>query len=71
MKLLYALTHLAYGGAETQVVELARRFQDRGARVEILSLMDADGLTDRLDERGIPWSDATRSARAPAYTPPR
>lgn len=56
MKLLYALTHLAYGGAETQVVELARRFKDRGAVVEILSLMDADGLTDRLAERGIPWT---------------
>jgi len=56
VKLLYALTHLAYGGAETQVVELARRFKDRGAEVEILSLMDADGLTDRLAERGIPWT---------------
>jgi glycosyltransferase involved in cell wall biosynthesis len=56
VKLLYALTHLAYGGAETQVVELARRFKDRGATVEILSLMDPDGLTDRLAEKGIPWT---------------
>ena len=52
-RLLYVLTHLAYGGAETQVVELARRFAGRGWTVEVLSLMPVDGLTERLDEAGV------------------
>jgi glycosyltransferase involved in cell wall biosynthesis len=56
VRLLYVLTHLAYGGAETQVVELARRFAGRGRTVEVLSLMPVDGLTDRLDEAGVSWS---------------
>lgn len=55
MRVLYVLTHLAYGGAETQVVELARHFAGRGWTVEVLSLMAVDGLTERLADSGITW----------------
>src|SRR5690606_29616627 len=51
----YVVTHLAYGGAETQVVELSAEMVRRGWDVRVTSLMPADGLTDRLDELGIPW----------------
>lgn len=54
-RLHFVVTHLAYGGAETQVVELAAEMVRRGWGVRVTSLMSADGLTDRLDALGVPW----------------
>ncbi|MCB9689600.1 MAG: glycosyltransferase [Alphaproteobacteria bacterium] len=56
MKLLFVVTHLAYGGAETQVVELCAHFVRRGWEVSLVSLMTPSGLTERLDALGVPWS---------------
>ncbi|HHO51517.1 MAG TPA: glycosyltransferase [Deltaproteobacteria bacterium] len=52
----YVLTHLAYGGAETQVVELCRHVAGLGWQVSVISLMPPSGLTERLDQLGVPWS---------------
>ena len=51
----YVVTHLAFGGAETQVVELCRHLKARGVRPSVLSLMAPSGLTDRLEAIGVPW----------------
>ncbi|MEN0068297.1 MAG: glycosyltransferase [Myxococcota bacterium] len=50
----YVLTHLAYGGAETQVVELCRHVKELGWRPSILSLMRPSGLLERLADIGVP-----------------
>lgn len=52
----YVLTHLAYGGAETQVVELCRHVASLGWQVSVISMMPPSGLTDRLDQIGVRWS---------------
>ena len=51
----YVLTHLAVGGAETQVVDLCG--PDEAARMgpSVVSLIEPQGLTDRLDDEQIPW----------------
>jgi len=56
-RVTYVLTHLAYGGAETQVVELCRHVQRLGWQPSIVSLMAPSGLTERLEELGVPFSD--------------
>ena len=56
-RVTYVLTHLAYGGAETQVVELCRHVRALGWEPSIVSLMSPTGLTERLDELAIPYSD--------------
>lgn len=53
----YVLTHLAYGGAETQVVELCRHVARLGWAPSVVSLMPPSGLTERLAEIGVPVSD--------------
>ncbi|MCA9492962.1 MAG: glycosyltransferase [Myxococcales bacterium] len=67
MKLMFVVTHLAYGGAETQVVELCSHFVRKGWEVSLVSLMTPSGLTDRLDALGVPWS--TLGLRRGQYAP--
>ncbi len=54
----FVLTHLAHGGAETQVVQLCRHLQQQGWAVSLVSLLPPSGLTDQLDGWGIPWRHA-------------
>jgi glycosyltransferase involved in cell wall biosynthesis len=56
MRLLYVLTHLGFGGAETQVVELCRCMVARGVEVELVSMMPPSALTDDLDALGVRWT---------------
>ncbi|MEO0603622.1 MAG: glycosyltransferase, partial [Myxococcota bacterium] len=62
-RVTYVLTHLSYGGAETQVVELCRHVRQLGWEPSIISLMTPSGLTGRLEELGIPWSTLGVPAR--------
>lgn len=67
----FVLTHLAYGGAETQVVELCSCLRDRGWDVSLVSLMPPSGLTERLDELQVRWTHlgATRGHYSPRLIP--
>lgn len=52
-RLLYVVTHLAYGGAEAQVVELGAQMVQRGWSVGVVSLMPPSGHVERLQELGV------------------
>ncbi|GGL09622.1 glycosyltransferase [Deinococcus radiotolerans] len=47
------VTSLSYGGAQTQVVELARRFRARGWRVTLLSMLPPEAFEEDLRRSGI------------------
>lgn len=47
------VTSLSYGGAQTQVVELARQFRARGWRVSLLSMLPPEAFTEDLQRDGI------------------
>lgn len=47
------VTSLSYGGAQTQVVALARRFRARGWRVTLLSMLPPEAFTDDLRADGV------------------
>ena len=52
--LLLLTTGLAYGGAETQLVNLAIKLKERGWDVRIVSMLPPQAFTDELKEAGIP-----------------
>ena len=54
MRILFLLTSLAYGGAETQVVRLAIRLKLRGWEVAVASLMPPKAYVEDLEAAGIP-----------------
>ncbi|MDH7578548.1 MAG: glycosyltransferase [Bacillota bacterium] len=54
MKLLFASTGLAYGGAETQLVRLATRLKTRGWEVKIVSMLPPAAYIEELKAAGIP-----------------
>lgn len=54
MKILFLITGLAYGGAETQLVNLATRLKGRGWDVRVVSMLPPQAFTDELKEAGIP-----------------
>ncbi len=57
MKVLFVTTGLAYGGAETQVVDLALRLKARGWQVDVVSMLTPQAYVTNLQERGIAvWS---------------
>jgi len=51
--LIYILTGLDYGGAEIQVIELAKEAKKRGYNVVIISLVDPKAFLDTLQNHGI------------------
>jgi glycosyltransferase involved in cell wall biosynthesis len=53
-RILFLLTSLVYGGAETQVVYLATRFKSRGWEVSVVSLMPPKAYVEDLEAAGIP-----------------
>lgn len=54
MKILFLITSLAYGGAETQVVRLATRLKARGWEVRVVSLTPPRAYLEKLEGEGIP-----------------
>lgn len=53
MRLLFLITGLAYGGAETQLVRLATRLKARGWEVRVVSLMPPKAYVEELERAGI------------------
>lgn len=51
---MFVLIHLAYGGAEVQVVELAAALRRRGWDARIVALSPPSGLEARADAVGVP-----------------
>jgi len=56
MKLLFLITGLAFGGAETQLVNLAISLKKRGWEVRVVSMLPPQAFTEELKEAGIPLS---------------
>lgn len=56
MKLLFLITGLAYGGAETQLVNLAISLKKRGWKVRAVAMLPPQAFTEELKEAGIPLS---------------
>jgi len=52
--LLFIITSLAYGGAETQLVRLATRLKARGWEVRVVSLLPPRAYVEELEATGIP-----------------
>lgn len=53
-RILYVVTGLGWGGAESQVIDLAAQFQARGWKVAVATLLDYAERRDALDALGIP-----------------
>ena len=51
---MFFITGLAYGGAETQLVNLAIRLKERGWDVRVVSMLPPQAFTEELKEAGIP-----------------
>lgn len=52
-RLLFVITSLDYGGAESVVIELAERFQERGWTVGVVSLVKPRAYEEELRRSGI------------------
>jgi len=53
-KILFVITGLAVGGAETQLVRVATRLRQRGWDVRVVTLMPPRAYVDVLEQAGIP-----------------
>ena len=53
---LFLITGLAYGGAETQLVNLAISLKKRGWKVRVVAMLPPQAFTEELKEAGIPLS---------------
>lgn len=51
--IVFVITSLGIGGAETQLVRLATRLQQRGWEVKVVSLLPLRGYVDKLQNAGI------------------
>ncbi|TDA69489.1 MAG: glycosyltransferase [Clostridia bacterium] len=54
MRTIFLTTGLAYGGAETQLVNLATRLKKRGWDVRVISMLPPQAFTEELQAAGIP-----------------
>jgi len=52
--LVFIITSLAYGGAETQLVQLARRLTSRGWNVRVVSMIPPQAFVEEFEQAGIP-----------------
>ena len=55
-QIVFLITGLAYGGAETQLVNLAISLKKRGWEVRVVSMLSPQAFTEELKEAGIPLS---------------
>jgi len=56
MEIAILITGLAYGGAETQLVNLAISLKKRGWEVRVVAMLPPQAFTEELKEAGIPLS---------------
>lgn len=54
LSLVFLITDLDYGGAETQLVNLVTRLKVRGWDVRVVSMLPPQAFTDELKQTGIP-----------------
>ncbi|NLG84440.1 MAG: glycosyltransferase [Firmicutes bacterium] len=54
MDLIFLITGLAYGGAETQLVRLATRLKIRGWGIHVISMLPPQAYREELEAIGIP-----------------
>ncbi len=64
-KILFVTTGLAYGGAETQLKELAIRLKRRGWSVRIASMLPPAAYVDELQQAGIPIDNLHMRRKVP------
>jgi len=55
-QIVFLITGLAYGGAETQLVNLVTSLKERGWDVRVVSMLSPQAFTEELKEAGIPLS---------------
>ena len=55
--IVFVITDFPYGGAQTQVIDLALALKARGWKVGLISLMrpEAPPLMEMLERADIPW----------------
>jgi len=53
-QIVFLITGLAYGGAETQLVNLVTSLKKRGWEVRVVSMLSPQAFTEELKEAGIP-----------------
>ena len=63
MKIALVADQLDIGGAEQQVVTLAKGLRGRGHEVNVISIFDRTELRDELDAAGVPVSVAGRRSK--------
>ena len=52
--IMFLINDLAYGGAEVQVVELAKRLKERGWSVSFVSMLPPEAFVEELRNQRIP-----------------
>jgi len=68
-QVLFVITGLAYGGAETQLVHLATRLKARGWDVRVVSLTPPKAYVQELEAAGVPVSSLGIRGKAPDPRP--
>lgn len=53
-RIVFLMTAIGYGGAETQLIALATRLQSRGWQVRVVSMLPPEAATEELVGAGIP-----------------
>ena len=67
--LLFVITGLAVGGAETQLVRVATRLKQRGWDVRVVTLIPPRAYVDVLEQAGIPVATLGIRDKRPALRP--
>ena len=65
LAITFLITGLSRGGAETQLLRIARELSARGTRVEVFCLGDPDVLSDEFAGAGIPVTHLGIDPRRP------
>jgi glycosyltransferase involved in cell wall biosynthesis len=68
-KILFVITGLAVGGAETQLVRVAKRLKQRGWDARVVTLMSPRAYVDVLEQAGIPVDTLGIRDKRPAVRP--
>lgn len=68
-QVLFVITGLAYGGAETQLVHLATRLKARGWGARVVSLTPPKAYVQELEAAGVPVSSLGIRGKAPDPRP--
>jgi glycosyltransferase involved in cell wall biosynthesis len=69
MKILYVITGLNYGGAETQLVKTVLHLRTFGEDVQVVSLTPPLAYTEKLKEAGVPVISLGIQRKTPDFRP--